>query len=58
MTEEEKFQYSLSGDMGKYINEGFYPFLSEKDLRKVSSKKLQYHGTLTHLKFQTAHLQN
>lgn len=58
MTEEEKFQYSLSGDMGKYVNEGFYPFLSEKDLRKVSSKKLQYQGTLTHLKFQTAHLQN
>ena len=39
MTEEEKFQYSLPGAMGKYVNESFYPFSSEKDLRESILKK-------------------
>ena len=33
------FQYSLSGDMGKYVNESFYPFLLEKDLRESVLKE-------------------
>ena len=39
MSEEEMFQYSLSGDMGKYVNESFYPFLLEKDLRESVLKE-------------------
>ena len=32
--EEEKFQYSIPGDMAKYVNENFDCCLSEKDLKE------------------------
>ena len=34
ITEEEKFHYSILGDMAKYVNENFDCFLSEKDIRE------------------------
>ena len=34
ITEEEKFHYSILGDMAKYVNENFDCFLSEKDMRE------------------------
>ena len=33
-TEEEKFQYSIPGDMAECVNENFDRFLSEKDLKE------------------------
>ena len=50
ITEEEKFQYSIPGDMAKYVNENFDRFLQEIS-RKISSKKIQYQEILTQLKF-------
>ena len=34
ITEEERFWYSIPGDMGKYVNGNFDRFLSEKDLKE------------------------
>ena len=34
ITEEEKFQYNIPGDMAEYVNENFDRFLSEKDLEE------------------------
>ena len=34
ITEEEKFHYSVPGDMAIYVNKNFNRFLSEKDLKE------------------------
>ena len=56
MSEEEKFQYSLSGDMGKYVNESFYPFLLEKDLRESVLKETPVPRNIDSLKISDCSL--
>ena len=34
ITDEEKFQDNIRGDMAKHVNENFDRFLSEKDLKE------------------------
>ena len=40
----------VSGDMGKYVNESFYPFLSEKDLRESILKETPVQRNIDPLK--------
>ena len=42
MTEEEKFQYSIPGDMAKYVNENF-------DRKKKSSEEKEGQVSLEHI---------
>ena len=59
ITEEEKFQYSIPGDMTKYVNENFDRFLSEKDLKKniLKENPVPRNIEIGTVKFYTTHLQ-
>ena len=41
-TEEEKFQYSIPGNMAIQVNKNFNRFLSEKDLKENILKEIYY----------------